>query len=153
MPAPAPTPTPAALIEQLRIDLGEPGQPLSDDRLAELVGAPTRQQVIGWRKHGRGMSRKYAERFSELSRRTGAPRPPEDYLSPAVVQRVALSTAVSRLEEMMLEFHTLLAAVSAQVGEIQQTQTLIRERLELPSPARGSGQSAPGRQRAEPQSL
>ena len=88
-------PTPAELIEDLRLRLGQDGRPLSDDRLAAMIGA-TRQQVIRWRKHGRGMTRPYAEKLAELD----GEHPPEAFMRPTPAVTAGQAEVLERLAKI-----------------------------------------------------
>lgn len=124
-------PTPAELIERLRQRLGVDGKPLSDDKLAERVGA-TRQQVIRWRKHGRGMTRKYAERFAALD----GEHKPEDFMSgPALVlDQRALLDRLARIDDAILQMIGRSAVKDAQAeAKVERMLDLVASQLEAQS--------------------
>jgi hypothetical protein len=106
-----PAPTPAELIERLRLRLGENGKPLSDDKLARLVGVPMRQQVIDWRKGRGGMSRSYAERFAELDGEHTA----DDYMRSGQTVVLSAEAVIARLDRLEAKVDRLLAAEPTQL--------------------------------------
>ncbi len=124
--------------------LGQDGQPLSDDKLAALVGVPTRQQVIGWRQ-GKGMTRKYAERFAELDgEHTADDYMPVNRRQPATTADLErLEVLVARMEGLAKSLHRLQAQAADEIlGQLEQ-QNVLLEQIEQERASLADERSAP----------